>query len=132
MFYIKMSYFIIFLTNFELVISWYFMSQLFETVKELHKVLFSISVNITNLHLLFVGQQLRKTRANVYQQSKLNYTHQLYFQKNIQSVITLSTSQHKDRRPIKFFSVFLIFLGKPNKSVYPIALKKYKPFLGVD
>ena len=49
---------------FESVISWDFKSQCFEEVKELHKLWFSILINKTNLHLLFVGYQVRK---NTYQ-----------------------------------------------------------------
>ena len=44
----------------ESVISWYFLSQFLGAVKELHKVRFSIFINRTNLHLLFVSQQVRK------------------------------------------------------------------------
>ena len=59
MFHIKMSCIIIFLTNIESVISWYFLSQFFEAVKEFHKVRFSISISRTTLHLIFVGHQVR-------------------------------------------------------------------------
>ena len=45
MFYIKMSCIIVFLTNVESVISWDFLSQVFEAVKGLHKLQFSISIN---------------------------------------------------------------------------------------
>ena len=81
MFYIKISGIIIFFTNFESVISWYYLPQVFEAVKKLHKLQFTIWINRTNLRFLFVGQKVRKTHVNVYQQSKLNYNHQLYFQK---------------------------------------------------
>ena len=53
-------------------------------------------------------KRLEKIHVNVYQKSKLNYTHQLYFQRNIQIVIILSTSQNKDRRPITKVVCFLI------------------------
>ena len=81
MFYNEMSCIIIFLTNSESVVSWYFPSPFFEAVKELHEVIFPISVNRTNPRLIFSGQLVIKKHVNVYQQSKLNYNHQLYFQK---------------------------------------------------
>ena len=81
MYHIKMSCINMFSTNFELVIYWYFLSQFLKAVKLLHKVRFPILINITNLHLLYVGQQVRKKHRNVYQQSKLKYTDQLYLKK---------------------------------------------------
>ena len=59
MFQIKMSS-IIFLTNFESVLSWYFMSPFFEAVKEFCKFRFQILINRTTLHLLFVGHHIIK------------------------------------------------------------------------
>ena len=49
-----------FLNNFESMISLYFLSQLFEAVKELHRSRFLFLVNRTILNLLFVGHQVRK------------------------------------------------------------------------
>ena len=40
--YIKISCIFVFFANVESVISWYFLSQFFEEVKELHKVKFPI------------------------------------------------------------------------------------------
>ena len=45
MFYIKSSCIIFFLNNFESEISWYFLSQSFESVKEWHKLRSLISIN---------------------------------------------------------------------------------------
>ena len=79
-----------FFTTTESLFSWYFLSQFFEAVKELHKLQFSVLINITTICLIFVGHQVRKTHANVYKLSKLNYTHKK-IPKNFQFVITLST-----------------------------------------
>ena len=68
MFYIKMSCIIVFLTNTKSVISWDFLSQFFEAVKELHKLWLLIPINITNLHFLFVGHQVRKNICQFHQQ----------------------------------------------------------------
>ena len=59
MFHIKISS-IIFLTKSESMISWYFLSNVFEAFKECHKLRFSILINRTNLHLLFLGHQVRE------------------------------------------------------------------------
>ena len=45
MFFIEISFIIFFLTNFESVISWYFLSQFFKGFKEFHKLRFSILIN---------------------------------------------------------------------------------------
>ena len=88
----------------------WFLSWFFESVKELHKVQFPILINITNPHLLFVDQHAKKTHANIYQQSKQNYNHQLCILLNIQFFIALSTSQHKDRRPIAKVDCYIVIL----------------------
>ena len=64
----------------------------------------------TNLHLLFVGQQARKTHVNIYQQSKQNYTYKLYLKKNIQFSITLSTSQNKERILISKVFCYIVII----------------------
>ena len=51
---------IIFLTNFESLLSLYFLSQFFEAVKEFGKFCFLILINRTTLCFLFVGYQVRK------------------------------------------------------------------------
>ena len=72
-----------FLTHFESMLSFFFCHNFLEAVKEFHKFRFYISINRTTLLLLFVGHQVRKIYFNVYQQSKFNYTHHLFFQNNI-------------------------------------------------
>ena len=69
-YYINLSCIIVFFTNLESVISWYFLSDFFEAVKELHKVWFPISINRNNLNFPFVGQQVRKSTCQCL--SKIN------------------------------------------------------------
>ena len=71
-----------FLANIESVIYWYFVSQFFKVVKDLHKLWFLILINKTTPNLIFVGHQIKTTHVNVYKLSILNYTQQL-FSKNI-------------------------------------------------
>ena len=99
---------VVFLTNSESVISWYFLPQFFEAVKELHKVLFPILINRTNLHILFVGQQVRKNTCQCLSTIKVKLHSLIILPKNYQFVITFSTSQHKDRRPITKVVCFLV------------------------
>ena len=51
---------IVFLRNFESMISLYFLSQYFYAFKEFHKIHFLILIDKTTLHLLFVGRQVIK------------------------------------------------------------------------
>ena len=43
-----------------------------EEVKEFRKVKFPVLINRTNLHLQFLGHQVRKKHFNIYQKSNLN------------------------------------------------------------
>ena len=66
--YIKMSCIIVFLTNFESVISWYFLSQFYKSVKDLHKVQFIISIN-TNIwsYTITITELSKHQTADKYQ-----------------------------------------------------------------
>ena len=58
MFYIKISFIIVFITNFESVISWFFCHKFLMQSKNYIKFDFQIPFNRTNLRLLFVGKQV--------------------------------------------------------------------------
>ena len=90
-----------FLTNFESMLSLYLLSHCFEAVKEFHKFHVSISINRTTLHLLFVGHQVRKNTCQCISTIKFQLHSSLIIPKKYQFVITLSTSQHKDRSPFR-------------------------------
>ena len=110
MFYIIISCIIVFLINFESVFSWCFLSQFFEAVKELHKFRFSISINRTTLHLLFVGHQVRKNTWQCLSTIKVKLHSSIIVPTKNQFVITFSTSQHTYRRSItKVFCFLVIF-----------------------
>ena len=120
-------------TNFESVIYWYFLLQYFESVKELHKVWFPILNNTTNLHFLFVGQQVRKNTCQCLSEVKFKLHLSTIFPKN---TFDLSSPYQKFITRIggglRKLSIFLLFLVNPNKSVHTIALQKYKLFFEVD
>ena len=85
----------------------------------------------TTLCLIFVGYQVRKTHANVYQQSKFKYIRHSLFQENIklllhcQEVSTRIESYSESNIFTCYFSL------KLNKNVYPIALQQYILDLGM-
>ena len=70
MFYIKISYIIVLLTNFDSVISWYFLSKYFEAFKELHQYWFPISINrnISSLTISVIKRRINR-KAEKYQGS---------------------------------------------------------------
>ena len=73
---------IIFLINIESMFSLYFLSQSFEAVKEVHNFFRFRSTEPPLIFYLLVIRS-EKIHVNVYQQSKLNYTHHLFFPKTI-------------------------------------------------
>ena len=71
--------------------------------------------------------------ANDYQQSKQNYTHQLFFW-NQHIIFCHIVNKSAQGEEVDFLSCLLSVYNfvEPNKIVNPIILKKHKLFLGVD
>ena len=74
----------------------------------------------------------KKTHFNVYQQSKFNYTHHLFFQNtfNLSSRCEQVSTRIEAYYKSNLFSCY--FLVKTHKSVQPIALQQYILYIGVD
>ena len=123
---------IIFSHKFRICAFLYFMSQLFETVKESHKFRFLISINRTILNFLFVVHQVIINTCQCLSTIKVQLHSSCIFPK------TINLSSHCQQVSTRIGAHFKInlfpcyFLAKPNNSVHPITLQKYELYLGVD
>ena len=109
---IKMSCIIVFLKISESVIYWDFCHNCFEAVKELHKLLFQILININNLHLLFFGHQVKKYTCQCISPIKVKLHSSIIFPKKTNLSSNFQQVSTKIGCQLRKLSVFLLFFGE--------------------